>query len=161
MLPTFIGLGVVLLLVMIPFALVGAMARNFVAPIMLKHGLTAREGWKRFWAVGKDHVGSIIGFFVLRIVVAIGAGIVGTIAAVCTCCLGFLPILHQTLMAPYYVFERAWTLEVLASMSPDFDLRGGGDPRRRIRTAGGGPAPYSPYGGSPQNNPYAPPGYGG
>jgi hypothetical protein len=161
LLPALIGLGVVLILVMIPFALVGAMARNFVAPIMLKHGLTAREGWKRFWAVGRSHVGAIIGFFALRILVAIGAGIVGTIAAVFTCCLGFLPVLHQTLMAPYYVFERAWTLEVLASMSPDFDLRGGGgEAPPQAPYGGGGGAPYTPYGGAPTDNPYAPPGFG-
>lgn len=158
-LPALIGLGLVLVLVMLPIAVIGAMARNFVAPIMLKHGLTAREGWKRFWAVGREHLGSIIVFFLLRIVIGIGAGIVGMIAGVLTCCLGFLPVLHQTLMAPYYVFERAWSLEVLASMSPDFDLRGGGAPPPQTPYGGGG-TPNNPYGGAPTDNPYAPPGYG-
>jgi hypothetical protein len=159
-LPLILGIAFVAILAMLPFAIVGAMARNFVAPIMLKHGLTAREGWKRFWAVGRDHVGSIIVFFLLRLVVGFGAGIVGMIAGLFTCCLGFLPVLHTTLMAPYLVFERAWTLEVLASMSPDFDLRGGGAPPPEAY-GGGGPAPFNPYGGSPSGNPYAPPGYGG
>lgn len=161
-LPGLIGLGVILVLFMIPLMLVNAMARNFVAPIMLKHGLSAREGWKRFWAVGKMHVGGIFLFYVLRVIVGIGAGIVGIVAGFVTCCLGFLPVLHQTLMAPYYVFERAWTLEVLASMSPDFDLRGGGGappaPPPYDQGGGGG---YNPYAGQPGANPYAPPGYGG
>lgn len=159
-LPALIGLGLVLLLAMLPFAVISAMARNFVAPIMLKHGLTAREGWKRFWAVGRAHVGSIIVIFLLRIVVAVGAGIVGMIAGVFTCCLGFLPVLHQTLMAPYYVFERAWALEVLASMSPDFDLRGGGDAPPPTPYGSEG-TPYNPYGGAPAGNPYSPSGHGG
>jgi hypothetical protein len=162
-LPSLIGVGVVAFLFMIPLMIAGAMARNFVSPIMLKHGLGPRDAWKRFWAVGKDHVGSIVGFFLLRLVVAIGAGIVGVLAGFLTCCLGFLPVLHQTIMAPYYVFERAWTLEVLASMSADFDLRGGGG-------APPGPVPYpggyapppnaNPYVPGPNDNPYAPPGGG-
>lgn len=165
LLPLLIGLGVVALLLMFPLLLVNAMARNFVAPIMLKHGIGAREGWKRFWAVGRSQVGGIVVFYLLRMLVGIGAGIVGIIAGFLTCCLGFLPVLHQTLMAPYYVFERAWTLEVLASMSPDFDVRsGGGEPPPAAPFnpygggGGGGPNPYAPQ---PGINPYAPPGYGG
>jgi len=161
-LPALIGLGMVAVLLMIPLLLVNSLARNFVAPIMLKHGLGAREGWKRFWAVGRSHVGGIFLFFVMRVIVGIGAGIVGIVAGFLTCCLGFLPVLHQTVMAPYYVFERAWTLEVLASMSPDFDLRGGGggEPTGPVpyNQGGGG---YNPYAGQPGDNPYAPPGYGG
>jgi uncharacterized membrane protein YgcG len=158
-LPALIGLGVVLVLLMIPFFLVNAMARNFVAPIMLKHGIGAREGWVRFWAVGKQHVGGIFLFYVMRVLVGIGAAVVGVLAGLLTCCLGFLPVLNQTLMAPYHVFERAWTLEVLASMSPDFDLRGsGGAPPPPMPYNQGG---YNPYAGQPGDNPYAPPGYGG
>ena len=160
MLPMLLGLGAVAILVMLPFFLIGAMARNFVAPIMLKHGIGAREGWVRFWAVGRNHLGSIIFFYVMRVVVGIGAGIVGFVASLLTCCLGFLPVLHQTLMAPYYVFERAWVLEVLASMSPDFDMRSGAaaPPMPYVH----GDAGFNPYaGGAPTDNPYAPPGYGG
>jgi hypothetical protein len=165
LLPLLIGIGVIALLLFLPLMLVNAMARNFVAPIMLKHGLGAREGWKRFWAVGRDHIGGIVVFYLLRLVVSIGAGIVGILAGFLTCCLGFLPVLHQTVMAPYYVFERAWTLEVLASMSPDFDVRsgGGGPPPPMPYNAygAGGGGGFNPYAPQPGANPYAPPGYGG
>jgi hypothetical protein len=164
-LPAVLGIGVVLLLALLPLILIGSMARNFVAPIMLKHNVSAREGWKRFWAVGRNHVSGIIGFLVLRVAVGIGAAIVSIFAGLLTCCLGFLPVLHQTLMAPYYVFERAWTLEVLASMSPDFDLRGAGGAPPQAPPAGwydgGGGGPANPYVATPGANPYAPPGYGG
>jgi len=160
-LPVMLGIGAVALLFMLPFFVMGAMARNFVAPIMLKHGVGARDGWKRFWAVGRNHIGSIVFFYVMRVLVSIGAGIVGVVASLLTCCLGFLPVLHQTLMAPYYVFERAWVLEVLASMSPDFDLRTTGPVPPTPYGGGGGGYPPNPYGGpAPGDNPYAPPGYG-
>jgi hypothetical protein len=165
-LPALIGIGVLALVLMLPLFIVGAMARNFVAPIMLKQGVGAREGWKRFWAVGRNHVGGIVLFYVMRILVGIAASIVGVVAGLLTCCLGFLPVLQQTLMAPYNVFERAWTLEVLASMSPDFDLRGGGAPPPHDPFAGGGGyggggGGFNPYTPPPTGNPYAPPGYGG
>jgi hypothetical protein len=165
-LPALIGIGVVALILMLPLFLVGAMARNFVAPIMLKQGVGAREGWKRFWAVGRNHVGGIVLFYVMRVLVSIAAGIVGIVAGFLTCCLGFLPVLQQTLMAPYHVFERAWTLEILASMSPDFDLRGGAappppDPFGGGGFGGGGGGGFNPYTTPNTNNPYAPPGYGG
>ena len=160
-LPILLGIGAVAILFMLPFYVMGAMARNFVAPLMLKHGIGARDGWKRFWAVGRNHVGSIFVFYIMRVLVSISAGIVGVVASVMTCCLGFLPVLHQTLMAPYYVFERAWVLEVLASMSPDFDLRTSGPtpPSPYGQGTGFGPNPYG--GPAPGDNPYAPPGYGG
>ncbi len=146
-------------LVMIPLAMVRSLARNFVAPIMLKHEIGARDAWKRFWAIGKDHVGSIIVFWLVGIGFAIVAAIAAMVTGFLTCCLGFLPIIHQTVMAPYYVFERAWTLEILASMSPDFDVRAvPPDPY-----GGGGPygGPYGGFGGGPQHGGYPPPGYGG
>jgi hypothetical protein len=167
LLPILLGLGFVALILFIPLLLVNAMARNFVAPIMLKHGVGARDGWKRFWEIGRNHIGGIFVFYLMRMLVSVGAGIIGIVAGFLTCCLGFLPVLHQTLMAPYYVFERAWTLEVLASMSSDFDVRSGGgtpapptpyNPYGGGSGGGGGPNPYAPQ---PGINPYAPPGYGG
>lgn len=159
MLGPVLGLAFAALVVMIPFLLVRAMTRNFVAPIMLKHDIGAREAWKRFWAVGRDHVGSIFVFFILRALVGLGAAIAGTLAGFLTCCIGFLPFLHDTLMAPYHVFERAWTLEVLASMSPDFDLRQGPPPPAGPLTGPPG-GPVNPYAAGASDNPYLSPGYG-
>ena len=161
-------LVLVALAAVVPLAMVKSLGRNFVAPIMLHHEIGAREAWKRFWAVGKDHVGSIIVFWLIGFGFSIVAGLVGVAAGLLTCCLGFLPFLHQSVMAAYYVFERAWTLEILASMSRDFDMRsvppdpyGGGGPYGRSGPYGGPPGGpgFGPQGG------YGPPGgydpYGG
>jgi hypothetical protein len=164
--PLLLGFGVLVALIAIPIALVHSLTRNFVAPVMLKHDVSARDAWKRFWAVARGHVGALFLFFVLRIVFGMIAGVVGIFAGFMTCCLGFLPVLHQTIMAPYYVWERAWTLEVLASLGPDFDLRSappGGDfgypPGGGYGPPGGaGFGPYGgPYGGGGYGGPYSPP----
>ena len=127
---------------------------------MWKDGTSSREAWKKFWSVGKNFIGQIVLFFVLRIVFSMLAGVIGVVAGFVTCCLGFLPVLHQTVMAPYYVFERAWTLEILASMGPEFDVRSAGVAPQGPTGFGGPPPGYGPGPGgyNPGGNPYAPPG---
>ncbi len=161
-------LGVVAVLALIPLAIVNGITRNFLAPIMVKHEIGSREAWKRFWAIGRNHVGGIFVFFILKFLFSMLAAIAGMIGGFLTCCLGFLPVLQQTLMAPWHVFERAWSLEILASMSPDFDLRAQ-LPQQQYGPGGFGPP--GGYGGPPGGfgppggdyNPYAPPagGFGG
>jgi flagellar basal body-associated protein FliL len=156
MLPVVFILIGLLCLIAIPFMILNGLARNFVAPLMWKDGTGARDAWKKFWAVGKNYIGQIVMFFFMRIVFSMLAGFVGVIVGFVTCCLGFLPVLHQTLMAPYYVFERAWTLEVLASMGPEFDVRAAAAPQG---PTGFGPPPgFGGPGYVPGGNPYAPPG---
>lgn len=158
-LPWLIALGLVAIVAMIPLAIVSSLGRSFVAPIMWKHEIGAREAWRRFWSIGKNHVGPIVVFWLIGGCFAIAAGIVGLVGGFLTCCLGFLPILHQTILAPYYVFERAWTLEILASMSPDFDCRA-------VPTEAQGPSGFGPPGGfgygghGPPGGFGGPPGYG-
>ena len=158
LLPVLFIVAGVMLVVAIPFMVLNALARNFVAPLMWKDGTSSREAWKKFWGVGKNFIGQIVLFFVLRIVFSMLAGVIGIVAGFVTCCLGFLPVLHQTVMAPYYVFERAWTLEILASMGPDFDVRGGGAQQPQGPTGFGPPPGFGGPGYVPGGNPYAPPG---
>ena len=161
LIPIALALVLVLFVLAIPFLILNGLARNFVAPLMLKDGTSAREAWKKFWSVGHHFIGQIALFFVLRIVFSMLAGIVGVIGGFVTCCLGFLPVLHQTLMAPYYVFERMWTLEILASMGPDFDLRAAPAGAGPQGPGGfGAPPGFGGPGYTPGANPYAPPGAG-
>lgn len=164
LLPMILGIAALALLATLPLAIVGGLGRNFVAPVMLKHGVGAREGWRRFWGAARGNVGGLVVFFLVKVLFAMIAGVCGVVAGLLTCCLGFMPVLHQTLMAPWYVFERAWTLEILASLGPEFDLRAAPPPPAYPPPGGWGP-PGTGYAAPPEhwNNPYAPPtgGYGG
>ncbi|MBN9160885.1 MAG: hypothetical protein BGO98_42075 [Myxococcales bacterium 68-20] len=161
LLPLIGGLALVALVALIPLAIVKSLGRNFVAPIMLKHEIGAREAWTRFWSLGRGHVGSIVVFWLIGAGFTLVAGLAGIVGALVTCCLGFLPVIHQTMMAPYYVFERAWTLEILASMSPDLDLRAlPPDPYGPGGGVHNGGAPYGYGSGGPPPNGFSG-GYGG
>ncbi|MDF2692297.1 MAG: hypothetical protein K0S65_680 [Labilithrix sp.] len=157
LLPLLLPVVLLGLVAVIPILIVKSLGRNFVAPIMLKHEIGSREAWKRFWSLGRGHVGSILVFWLIGVGFSVVAALAGILGALLTCCLGFLPVIHQTIMAPYYVFERAWTLEILASMSPDLDLRAlPPDPNAGGPYGGGGPPGGFGYG--PPGGGYGPPG---
>lgn len=107
--------------------LVGSLLRNFVAPLMYKFGEDCIDAWKRFGTIAKANLGSIAVFLVIRFCIGIGAAILGTIVALLTCCIGGLPFVHQTLMSPYYVFDRAWSLYALGALGPEYEIMRGDD----------------------------------
>ena len=117
----------------IPFAVVGgaigfvllvvqALIRNFVAPIMLRFGCPARAAWTRFRIAANGSTGSIMLFFVIRAALALGVGVAAGIFMICTCCIGALPVLQQTIMAPWLFFERAYGLYVIESLGPEMTM---------------------------------------
>jgi len=123
--PIFLGLipfVVVIGLVGIAFSLVGAVLRNFVAPMMWRFDLNAREGWARFFEFARGRWVAIVLFFGLRVVMGIGVGLGAAILVTCTCCIGALPVLQQTLMAPWYVFERAYGLYAIESAGSEWTM---------------------------------------
>jgi len=56
---------------------------------------------------------------VLKMVFVIVTGITALLAGCFTCCLGFLPVIHHTLLQPLYYFERAWSLCLLRQAGYD------------------------------------------
>lgn len=123
--PLFSGLVpfvVVLGFIGIAFSLVTALLRNFVAPMMWRFDLNVREGWSRFFEFAQGRWGAIAMFFGLRLVMGIGVGLASAILVTCTCCIGALPVLQQTLMAPWHVFERAYGLYAIESAGSEWSM---------------------------------------
>jgi hypothetical protein len=123
-----------------PLGFVGAMVRNFVAPLSQKFDCTLWQAYQRLRHAPNFSWVSIVGAFCLRFLYAMIAGFAAVIATFCTCCIGALPVLHQALMAPYYVFERAHTLHMLASLGPEY----------MMLEDEGSDMPYGPGGFAPQ-----------
>ena len=122
--------GEALLFIMLPFAfvfvlvaiamgLVHLMLRSFVAPLMWAHDLTCLEAWRVFAAIARENLLPLAGFVVVKIAYRICFGIATVLVGCFTCCIGWLPVVHHTLFAPYYVFDRTFSMELLAMTGED------------------------------------------
>jgi hypothetical protein len=182
----FLGMApFVVLLVVLAFVggVIGFVARNFLAPIMQHFDCGVGEAWRRFKSIA--NAGAIGLYVLVRIGVGFVAGIAAVLVTYCTCCIGALPVLHQTIMAPFFVFERAYTLAMFRAAGPEYENMlqappppwggygpgtpppggGFGPPGAGAPPGGGyGPPPgagYPPPQGRPppQGGGYGPPGY--
>jgi len=136
-------------LLAVVFGAVQALLRNFVAPFMLHFDETATEAWKRFFGAARGNWGSIVLFFIIRMGLGLAMGLVVAVLTLCTCCIGALPVIHQTLLAPWFVFERAYGLYAIESLGPEYQMMQSIEP----------PGPPAPPGGyyPPPTPPYPPP----
>jgi hypothetical protein len=157
--PPIIGI-VVVVLISVPFAFLG---RNVLAPMLLACGGGLRANWRRTVSVVTTSPGGVFLFMLVRMLIAFVQGIAEVLAIYCTCCIGWIPVLHQTICAPLNAFERAYTLRVLESLGPAYKLivdppevQAPPNPYGPPGPAGPLPSPYGPPGPPPG---YGPPGY--
>ena len=119
--------GLVLLLFVLTRALIECLLRNLVTALMFHFDLPCTKAWKHLGSVARGNIDMLLFFVLIRIVIAVGIGIVTSavtvILNIVTCCIGGnIPVLLQTLLAPLFVFERAYSLYVLESLGPDYQI---------------------------------------
>lgn len=122
------GVGALSFLFLIPIAFIGAFMRNFAAPIVYQRGCTMMEAYQSITRAPGFEWSSVVGAYCVRFLMALVAGAAAMFVAFCTCCIGALPVLAQTALAPYFIFERAHTLHMLASLGPEFNVLEGEAP---------------------------------
>jgi len=123
-----IGL-VMLLLVVALFAVLASVAlRDFVAPLQMVSGRPCGDAIHLFLALLRAHPGVFLVYVLLKLVFTMAIGIAALVVGCCTCCLGFLPVVAQTILQPAYYFERAWPLHVLRRLGYDLFPTVAGDP---------------------------------
>jgi hypothetical protein len=71
-----VGLFALLACVVAVFAVVHVMTKDFVVPQMALENISALEGWRRLWTWMKEEKGGYAGYIVMKVVLAIGAGMV-------------------------------------------------------------------------------------
>lgn len=124
--PLIAGLGLLFLLLIIILAYISLFLKDFVAPIMYKHRIAATQAWGRFLPILKEHTFHFIvyGIFILFISILAVIGIV--LAAVMTCCVGFLivviPYIGTVVTLPAWYTLRAFSLEFLAQFGDEFNV---------------------------------------
>ena len=96
--------------------------RDFVAPLMFHFNVPCLTAWSMFGGLVWGNIWSLHVFYFVRLVVGIVGGILGVIVGCLTICIGFLPVIRQTLLAPIHVFDRAYSLHVIGSMGPEYEI---------------------------------------
>ncbi len=109
-----VSLSVFVLLVLLTAAsLLSIALRNFVAPLQWYRNLSCGAALRLFFRLLAQDPLVFLLFLLGKLVVAIIAGVVGFAVGCVTCCMGFLPVVQQTLLQPLLYFDRRWSLEIL------------------------------------------------
>lgn len=109
-------LGLILLLVFPLLFLARIALRDFVAPLQLATGVPCGQAARLFETLLLTHPGAFVLYLLLKLVLWVVTGIVLIVGGCLTCCLGFIPIVMQTLFQPLFHFERAWSVFLLRQM---------------------------------------------
>jgi len=118
----FLTAFVILLATSILFAVIRSLLHCLVAPVALHKEISCTEAWRRVWQVSHGKRLAIVLFLLLRMVYHMGFNMVSFIVAICTCCISTLPFVYQVVFAPFYVFDRSYSLYILEAISPEFSL---------------------------------------
>ena len=116
--------GLILLLVFPLLFLARIVLRDFVAPLQLAAGVPCGEAARLFETLLLAHPGAFVLYLLLKLVLWVVTGIALIVGGCLTCCLGFIPIVMQTLFQPLFHFERAWSVFLLRQMGYELPPRG-------------------------------------
>jgi len=115
--------GLLLLAIAIGSAIVGTLLEDFVVPAMYRHDLLVMSAWS---VVGSrilvGHVGTIILYFLMKILLGLAIGIMALIATCATCCLVAIPYLGTVILLPLLVFIRCYSLCFLEQFGPEWQF---------------------------------------
>jgi hypothetical protein len=121
------GFGLWFLLIL-PIALatgyVHIWTNHFVVPVMYRHGLTAMEGWGRFWTLLREHAGSFLLYGIVMMGLWFATMFLYFLAGFLTCCVGFiilaLPYIGTIAMLPPLTLFRGFGPEYLRQFGPEW-----------------------------------------
>jgi hypothetical protein len=103
--------------------LAGLALRDFVAPLQLATGLPCGAAARLLETLVIAQPGAFVLYLLLKLLVVVATGLVVVIGGCLTCCLGFLPVVMQTLFQPLFHFERGISLMLLRQMGYDVAAR--------------------------------------
>jgi len=113
-----------LLALAVPLLSLASLAlRDFVAPIQLATGLPCGDAARLLEALVVAQPGAFVVYLLLKLLVVVGTGLVVVIGGCLTCCIGFVPVVMQTLFQPLFHFERALSIMLLRQMGYDVAAR--------------------------------------
>ena len=120
-----VGLGLVLVVLAIAFAIIQKLTLDFVVPIMFLRRDRCLKAWRELWTLLSANAGLFILYFLFQIVLCMAIGLmvmVVMIATCCCCCLMILPYIGTVLLLPVLIFQRSYSLYFLAQFGREFDV---------------------------------------
>jgi hypothetical protein len=96
--------------------------RDFVAPLQMSTGLSCGSAAGLLETLITAQPGAFIVYALLKLLFVVLSSVVVAVVSCLTCCIGFLPVVNQTIFQPLYYFERAWPLFLLRQLG--YDLPG-------------------------------------
>jgi hypothetical protein len=104
-------------------ALAGLALRDFVAPLQIATGLPCGAAARLLESLVVAQPGAFVLYLLLKLLVVVATGLIVVIGGCLTCCLGFLPVVMQTVFQPLFHFERGLSLMLLRQMGYDVAAR--------------------------------------
>jgi hypothetical protein len=95
---------------------------SFVVPIMYRFDLSATAAWRTLLPWLKRFPGWFIAYAVVIFLAAIAFQMMVLILCLFTCCIILIPYVGTVILLPVWVLYRAYSVEFLAQLHPDFDL---------------------------------------
>jgi hypothetical protein len=119
-----LAIGLPLLLVFVlASAAVTILLRDFVVPAMYRRRIGVMEAWSTVrHEVLAGRLGTIILYFLMKMALAMGIGILAFLAICLTCCCAALPYLGTVILLPLFVFNRSYPLCFLEQLGRDWQF---------------------------------------
>ena len=100
--------------VAVTLGVVRLLVNDFVVPVMYLRDVRIMAGLGLFdREILRGHVGKIVVFYLMKIVLVMGMGVAAMIVTCVTCCLAALPYLGTVILLPLPVFLRSYSLHFL------------------------------------------------
>lgn len=94
---------------------------DFVLPTMYQRQVCVMEAWDIVFAeIVRGRVGTLVLFYLMKIVLGIAIGMIFMVGTLLTCCIGGLPYISSVLFLPLFVFARCYSLYFLEQFGPEW-----------------------------------------
>lgn len=108
--------------IVLSMAVVDFTLSTLVVPLMYMFDLTCVDAWRKLRQVSKGNMLPIVIILHVRGFYYLVFGFATIVIGFLTCCVGFLPIIHHTLFAPFYVFDRAYCIYIYETLGPEYQV---------------------------------------
>ncbi len=113
--------GGLLVLMWVALGLVTLLLTHFVMPTMYVRQVRVMDAWSIVrHEVLAGHVGTIVLYFLMKLVLGIAITALALVATCATCCIAGLPYIGTVVLLPLIVFQRCYTLYFLEQFGDDW-----------------------------------------